>query len=80
MHLRFNYAGVEKHPITMMRELGITWQHDIFQPIGDQWWFWNCENVPDPLPSFLEVVNWNPMECIGLGLTKEEAEKIRDYK
>ena len=85
-HLRFDilwapYNNVkQEHPQKVMKELGITYQHATPQSMGDQWWFWNCENIPEPLPLFLEVADLNPMECIGFGLSKEDAEKIRDYK
>lgn len=85
-NLRFDilwapYNDVKQdHPQKVMKELGITYQHATPQSMGDQWWFWNCENIPEPLPDFLEVADWNPMECIGWGLSKEDAEKIRDYK
>jgi len=70
----------EGHPQEVMVRLGITYQHATPQSICDQWWFWNCENVPDPLPPYLRVADWNPMEMIGNGLSKELAEMIRDYK
>lgn len=86
-HLRFDMlwaplvAHVEQgHPQEVMRDLGITYQHATPQSIGDQWWFWNCENLPDPLPAFLSVANWDPMKMIGFGLSKEDADRIRDYK
>jgi hypothetical protein len=81
-HLRYKclYDCPDEHPQVMMKKLGITYQHATPQSIGDQWWFWNCENIPDPLPPYLEVSNWDPMECIGWGLSKEDAENIRDYK
>jgi hypothetical protein len=81
MHLRFklyDYSG--PHPQIQMKELGITYQISTPQSMGDQWWFWCCENVPDKLPSYLEVMNLNPMEQIGFGLSKQEAEHIRDYE
>lgn len=68
------------HPQAAMKELGITYQHATPQSMGDQWWFWNCENLPDIVPPFLEPLNLDPMECIGRGLSKESAEAIRDYK
>lgn len=80
-HLRFdlyNYSG--PHPQTKMKELGISYQHSTPQSMGDQWWFWNCENVPDPLPEFLSVADLKPMECIGYGLSQADAEAIRNYK
>jgi hypothetical protein len=81
IHLRFNlYSYSGPHPQAKMRELGIRYQHSTPQSMGDQWWFWNCENVPDPLPEFLEPMDNNPMECIGWGLSKAEAERIRDFK
>lgn len=85
-HLRFDLilASYNKltqnHPIEAMKEHGITYQHATPQSLGNCWWFWNCENIPSPLPEFLEVVDLNPMEAIGFGLSKEMAEKIRDYK
>lgn len=84
-HLRFNMreayeADAKEHPQKVMRDLGITYQHSTPQSMGDQWWFWNCENIPEPLPTFLEVADLKPMECIGYGLSKEDAEKILNYK
>ena len=67
------------HPQKAMKELGITYQHATPQSMGDQWWFWNCENIPEVLPSFLDELKADPMECIGFGLNQETAEKIRDY-
>ena len=96
MHLRFcmmyshystdkeNTGDVHRlgsiHPQKAMKELGITYQHATPQSMGDQWWFWNCENVPENLPPFLSEMYQDPMDCIGFGLTKDDAEKIRDYK
>ena len=68
------------HPQEAMKELGITYQHSTPQTMGSQWWFWNCGNIPDKLPPFLEVMTLDPMKQIGWGLDKETAEAIRDYK
>lgn len=77
MHLRYNmYGAPNGHPQKVMRELGITYQHSTPQSIGDQWWFWNCQGVPDELPKYLTDLVLDPMECIGYGLSKEDAEKI----
>jgi len=86
-HLRYDlmYGMLEGeeapkgHPQEVMKELGITYQHATPQSLGDQWWFWNCENIPDTLPGYLEVVQLEPMECIGHGLSKENAEMILEY-
>ncbi len=69
-----------RHPQIVMEALGITYQHSTPQSLGDQWWFWNCEGLPEVLPKFLIILDLNPMEQIGWGLSKEDAEKIRDYK
>lgn len=85
MHLRFDclwapYNDVKQgHPQQVMMDMGITYQYATPQSIADQWWFWNCENVPNDLPPFLEKMDNDPMECIGYGLSCEDAEKIRDY-
>ncbi len=85
MHLRFDcygqcYSKVEGHPQEIMKELGISYQHATPQSMSDQWWFWNCKNIPTELPEFIDELKTDPMKCIGWGLNKEIAEKIRDYK
>lgn len=69
-----------RHPEEMMFLLGIKYQDATPQSIGDCWWFWNCENIPNELPKYLTYKELNPMKCIGYGLSKEQAEKIRDYE
>lgn len=41
------------HPVKAMKLMGITYKKAIPQSICDQWWFYDCENLPKPLPSFL---------------------------
>ena len=65
------------HPQHVMEALGITYQHATPQSICDQWWFWNCENVPQELPNFLTELKADPMECIGFGLNEETAKKLK---
>lgn len=85
MHLVFDYMTAQldcnesKHAQEVMRELGITYQHSTPQTLYDSWYFWNCENIPDKLPKYITVFNVDPMRYIRYGLSKEEAEKIRDY-
>lgn len=69
----------DRNPQIVMKDLGITYQCSTPQSMGDQWWFWNCSNLPEKLPSYLTLLDINPMECIGYGLSKEEAESIRDW-
>ena len=83
-HLNYSYMTAsdcydKRHAQVVVNELGITWQHSTPQSLGDAFWFWNCENVPEVLPKYLSVASWDPMEMIGFGLSKEQAEKIRDY-
>lgn len=76
-HLRYCMQRAPNgHPQRVMRELGITYKYATPQSIYDQWWFWNCENVPETLPKFIKVLDLNPMDCIGYGLSKEEAESL----
>ncbi len=85
MHLTFSYMTAvidckeRRHAQEVMKELGITYQTSTPQSMGDCFWFWNCENVPDNLPKYITELKENPMECIGFGLSREEAEMIRDY-
>jgi len=69
-------CGENRHPQLVMKELGIIYQHETPQSIADQWWFWNCQNVPDELPKYLSPLNIDPHKQIGNGLSKEDADKI----
>lgn len=86
MHLRYcmltaHYERREnRHPQIVMKELGITYQHSTPQSMGDQWWFWNCENLPEELPEFLTELKLKPNDCVGFGLSKEDAIKISKYQ
>ena len=82
MHLCYNMmiavidCKENRHPQVVMRELGITYQHATPQSLGDQWWFWNCIGIPPELPKYLTPLNLNPHECVGWGLSEEDADKI----
>jgi hypothetical protein len=81
MHLRYDCYGASlskesRHPKVVMRELGITYSHATPQSMADQWWFWNCKNVPAVLPEYLEPMSLDPHKCIGSGLSKEDADNI----
>lgn len=84
MHLRYDMysaydAGENRHPQAVMRELGVTYQHATPQSIADQWWFWNCTGVPDPLPEYLSELKLDPHKQIGYGLTQEDADRIASH-
>lgn len=84
-HLRYDimtaHLGYKegRHAIDVMQELGITYQHRTPQSIAEQWWFWNCQNIPDELPGYITPMQNDPMKCIGYGLSQSDAEAIRDF-
>ena len=67
---------LECHAQVYMKQLGITYDHATPQSMTDCWWFWNCRNVPDPLPSELSALKCTPQEAIGYGLSPKNAERI----
>lgn len=80
-HLRYSlFDAPSGHPQKVMKELGITYQAATPQSMGDQWWFWNCENIPESLPANFTELKLDPMKCIGYGLSPEEAHTITNYK
>lgn len=84
-HLRFKLrnaseCGVKEHPQVVMRQLGIDYQMATPQSLGDQWWFWNCTNLPNPLPDYLEILNMNPFDAIGQGLSHRDAKEISEFE
>lgn len=79
-----NYGRMKRiakmHPAQAMEELGIKYTHSTPQTMGDQWWFWNCSNVPDELPLFLSEIDLDPFSLIGKGLSRDQAEDIYKHK
>lgn len=83
-HLAFNLIiafdlGITDHPQKVMKKNGINYQHATPQSLGDQWWFWNCKNLPNSLPEYLKIIDLDPFEMVGFGLSEAEAQKINDY-
>lgn len=79
IHIRYDlYAAPERHAQEVMRELGVTYVHATPQSMGDQWWFWCCENLPDPLPPYMSRLELDPQNCVGWGLNQENADKITE--
>jgi hypothetical protein len=85
-HLTLNfytasYENENRHPLDIMKSLGITYQHKTPQSMGDCWWFWNCENIPDVLPSYIKELEIDdPLKYVGWGLSEEDALKIKNYE
>ena len=77
IHLRLDcYIGYKnEHPEDTMKRFGITYQQATPQSVASQWIFWNCENIPNPLPEFIDVWDKNPKDY----LSKEDADKINNY-
>ena len=77
-HLRLSVGPgtPDAHAMKQMSRLSITYSHSTPQSMGDQWWFWNCENVPEVLPAFLTDLKLDPAKVVGYGLSEDEAQKI----
>jgi hypothetical protein len=76
VNLSLDLYQIECHAQEYVRSLGITYDHATPQSIADCWWFWNCKNVPDPLPAALDLLKVTPRQAIGYGLTKEDAKRL----
>lgn len=49
--------NVLEHPQIIMRKLGITYTASEPQSIADCWFFYGCENTPNPLPKYLVFIS-----------------------
>lgn len=68
------------HPMRIINSIGITCQFGTPQSIADQWWFWNCRNLPYPLPNGISILHIeNPLNYVGFGLSERQAKLIIDY-
>lgn len=80
MNLSLDLWAVKDHAQKVMSNLGITYDHAVPQSIADCWWFFNCKNVPDPMPGFLSPIKRKPTDLIGFGLSKETAERLESLE
>lgn len=72
-HLKFDVrAYVEifginsKHPKKFMDDAGIIYSHAVPQTLGDQWWFFNCEKIPDNVEGCISILDIdNPLDLVG---------------
>ncbi|RYE40085.1 MAG: hypothetical protein EOP48_25065 [Sphingobacteriales bacterium] len=82
MHLRYSievadYERETRHPLRVVRELGITFQSENHHQIAAAWLFWNCKGVPADLPPYLSEYKVDPDDLVGEVLTQEEATRIK---
>ena len=76
-HLRVTDLGYfSGHAFEEMQRLGIEWQHAEHIGIGDQWWFFNCENVPCELPHYIKELPEGPEHY----LKGEDLELVQRYR
>lgn len=61
-------AGNTKHPQTIINELGIKYEVPVPQSIADQWWFLNCDNIPDELPDYMEYIYLDDEDLVHWGV------------
>jgi hypothetical protein len=52
------------HPQKDMEALGITYEYASPQMMFDCWFFFNCKNVPDPLPPHLSIKHLDPNDWV----------------
>lgn len=81
INLRYSFYGApNKHPQQDMKDLGVTYTYGIPQPMGDQWWFMDCENIPEKLPEYSTIMKpvHDYSEFIGHGLDKAMADNLNE--
>ena len=64
------------HPQEVMAKLGIEYRHAIPQSMGDCWWFFGCENLPNILPKYLSMLKLPEGEKKHWGVTDEDLQKM----
>ena len=69
-------VGENRHPQIVMRDLGVSWLLSTPQSISNQWWFWCCNGLPEPLPEYLRDLKIEPREAVGYGLSAADADRI----
>jgi hypothetical protein len=65
-HLRLWVNEIKVHPQEYIKRYDIDYEIGIPQMISDQWWFWNCNNIPNELPKGLEFISLEYKDVEGL--------------
>ena len=52
----YDYFKKSIHPEIIVLNAAIIYKVAIPQSIADQWWFLNCNNIPDELPDYLSYI------------------------
>jgi len=81
IHLRYccasapsgQWAGenLSLHPQERMKSLGITYKSCSPNMLAESWAFWYCENLPEPLPEYLTLMEASTENLRSYGLTAE---------
>lgn len=80
INLRLDCYFIKLHPQTHMKNLGITYDIAVPQSIADQWWFFNCKNVPENLPFGLKKMDIPIEKLIGYGLSQNDIDFLNSQK
>ena len=69
INLKYDYYsaidhGQHRHAIDAMYDLGIEFEHSVPQSLIDEYWFFNCSNVPDKLPEYISILQADPRDWI----------------
>lgn len=75
-HLILSLYDLTEHAQQYMKRHGISYEKAVATPITDSWTFFNCSNVPDPLPDDLMVMKKDAFAWVGRGLSHEDAEAL----
>lgn len=70
-------SGQQLHPSEVIKQTGIEYKKWVPQTISDSIQLWGASNIPDDLPSYIEVSEEDPSLWVGLGLSKEDAENLQ---
>lgn len=71
------YKTGGEHAQALMKRLGITYYTAVPQSMGDCWWFFNCRNVPDVLPSSITMHDFGDLnQLVGDGLNQDDVTAI----
>ena len=46
----------DKHPQVVIEDLGIEYKDHKIIPVADAWIFYDCTNIPEPLPKYLDFM------------------------
>lgn len=77
INLRRKWYDIKYNNTITAQDLGIDYSKAVPQTMGEQTWYFNCQNVPEELPDGWSIIEGELEKFIGYGLSWDDVKELR---